>query len=123
LNAGGHGKNGEVEHLVEAGSEGKEEQMKTLFVAALLLFAVEANASCIHGTLTTPAGKAIEGATVTLRAADGSVVNEGKTDARGFFRVDPRKRGDFEVHIVADGYTPLVLNAKAGTNLGTVKLK
>ena len=97
--------------------------MKALFVAALLLFAAEAHASCIHGTLTTSEGKAIEGATVTLRAADGSVVNEGKTDARGFFRVDPRKRGDFEVHIVAEGYAPVVLHAAAGTNLGTMILK
>ena len=97
--------------------------MKTLFVAALLLFAVEAQASCIHGTLTTADGKAIEGAVVTLRAADGSVVNEGKTDERGFFRVDPKRRGDFEVHIVAEGYAPLLMKASAGKNLGTVKLE
>ena len=96
--------------------------MKALFVAALLFAAAEAHASCIHGTLTSPQGKAIEGASVTLRAADGSVVNEGKTDARGFFRVDPKRRGDFEVHIVADGYAPVVLHAAAGSNLGTIKL-
>jgi hypothetical protein len=98
-------------------------KMKSLFVAALLVFAVSAQASCIHGTLTTSDGKVIQGATVTIRAADGSVVNEGKTDERGFFRVDPHKRGDFEVTIVADGYAPLVVKASAGKNLGTVKLK
>ena len=97
--------------------------MKALFVAALLFVAAEARASCIHGTLTSPDGKAVEGATVTLRAADGSVVNEGKTDARGFFRVDPKRRGDFEVRISASGYAPLVLHAAAGTNLGSIKLE
>jgi len=55
-------------------------------------------------------------------AADHTVVNEGKSDARGFFRVDPRRRGEFEVHIHADGYVPLVLTTSAGTNLGKVSM-
>ena len=96
--------------------------MKRVLVAVLLLAAVEASASCIHGTLLAPDGKPVAGAKVSLYTGQ-AVVNQGKTDARGFFRVDPKRRGDFEVRIEAEGYAPLVMQAKAGANLGTIRME
>ncbi|MGZ4807983.1 MAG: hypothetical protein ACXV7D_01520, partial [Thermoanaerobaculia bacterium] len=49
-------------------------------------------------------------------------MNQGRTSDRGAFVVDPKRRGDFDVVILADGYAPQLLHASAGKNLGTIKL-
>lgn len=90
------------------------------FVAALLITA-SASASCIHGYVRTATGAPITGATVTL-IAEQKTVNHGTSNGRGWFRVDPKRRGDFGVLIVADGYAPQLVHAAAGKDIGVVTL-
>jgi hypothetical protein len=106
-------------------------------VTVLSCTAIQASASCIHGTLESAGGKPIGDAVVTLFAPESdtdrlvrlgklaprAAVNAGKSTARGSFVVDPKRRGDFDVVIIADGYVPLLLKASAGKNLGHIVLK
>ncbi|HWW61671.1 MAG TPA: carboxypeptidase-like regulatory domain-containing protein [Thermoanaerobaculia bacterium] len=91
-----------------------------LFFAAVLV-AATSSASCIHGYVRTAAGAPVTGATVTL-LADQKTVNEGTSNGRGWFRVDPKRRGDFGVLIVAEGYAPQLVRAAAGKDIGVVTL-
>jgi hypothetical protein len=108
--------------------------------AAPLLLAIlgsaAAHASCIHGHVKSAAGQPIRGAAVTLLETESDAARlqrreqvhprpafrRGQSDARGWFRVDPRRRGEYDVLVTAPGYAPRLLHATAGKDVGTVQL-
>jgi len=95
--------------------------MRIASLLLALLAATSASASCIHGYLKTSDGQPVAGATITI-SAEQKTIAEGTSDGRGWFRVDPKRRGEFDVSIVAPGYAPVALRAPAGKNLGTITL-
>ncbi|MBV9493519.1 MAG: carboxypeptidase regulatory-like domain-containing protein [Acidobacteria bacterium] len=113
--------------------------MRLRFAALLslaILAAAPSRASCIHGYVKGVADRAIPGATITIfeRESDAArserreqvhpraVFRRGVSNAKGWFRVDPRRRGNYDVLVTAPGYAPRLLRAAAGVNLGNVQL-
>jgi hypothetical protein len=105
-------------------------------LALALLATAAAHASCIHGTVKSAADRPIPGATITLfetesdaariarrdRVHPRAVFRRGQSNPRGSFRVDPRRRGDYDVLVTAPGYAPRLLRAAAGKDIGVVTL-
>lgn len=106
-----------------------------LFLLALVC-SLTARASCIHGYVKSAAEQPIRGATITLLETESDAARlerrehvhprpafrRGQSDARGWFRVDPRRRGEYDVLVTAPGYAPRLLHAAAGKDIGIVKL-
>jgi hypothetical protein len=109
---------------------------RTAVLLVAILCCAAARASCIHGYVKSAADHPIRGATITLLETESDaarlqrreqvhprpVFRRGQSDPRGWFRVDPRRRGDYDVLVTAPGYAPRLLHAAAGKNIGTVKL-